>query len=78
MTVYSRSLIEQSRRRVLIFKNGHGSEGVEIVANPEKFEDVSCILKTVLRTYRQGIIVRCTVCIILKCVVILVPCCVYC
>ena len=47
MTVYSRSLIEQSRRRVLIFKNGHGSEGVEIVANPEKFEDVSCILKAV-------------------------------
>ena len=58
MIVYSRSLIEQSRRRVLIFKNGHGSEGVEIVANPEKFEDVSCILKTVLRAYHlEGIIV---------------------
>ena len=56
--VYSRSLIEQSRRRVLIFKNGHGSEGVEIVANPEKFEDVSCILKTELRAYHlEGIIV---------------------
>ena len=24
-----------------MFKNGHGSEGVEIVADPEKFEDVS-------------------------------------
>ena len=53
MPVYSRSLIEQSRRRVLIFKNGHGSEGVEIVANPEKFEDVSCILKAVLKIYHR-------------------------
>ena len=33
--------IEQSRRRVLVFRNGRGTEGVEIVADPERFEDVS-------------------------------------
>ncbi len=37
---FSRSLIEQSRRRVLVFRNGQGSQGVEIVADPERFEDV--------------------------------------
>ena len=36
-----RSLIEQSRRRVLVFRNGEGSNGVEIVADPERLEDVS-------------------------------------
>ena len=36
-----RSLIENSRRRVLVFKNGRGTEGTEIVADPERFEDVS-------------------------------------
>ena len=35
-----RSLIEQSRKRVLVFRNGHGSGGVEIVANPDRLEDV--------------------------------------
>ena len=39
-----RALIEQSRRRVLVFKNGVGTNGVEIVADPERFEDVSFIL----------------------------------
>ena len=37
-----RNLIDTSRRRVLVFKNGNGSGGAEIVANPNRFEDV-CI-----------------------------------
>ena len=41
-----RSLIEQSRKRVLVFKNGNGSSGIEIVANPDRFEDV-CDVKCV-------------------------------
>ncbi len=40
---FCRSLIEQSCRRVLVFRNGQGTEGVEIVADPERFEDVSHI-----------------------------------
>ena len=43
-----RSLIEQSRKRVLVFKNGNGSSGIEIVANPDRFEDVSYKLTTFL------------------------------
>ena len=51
-----RSLVEQSRRRVLVFKNSHGSQGVEIVADPDRFEDVSQALFAILMGF---IIVHC-------------------
>lgn len=48
-------LIEQSRRRVLVFKNGTGNRGVEIVADPERFEDflVACTAKCELGSYAR-------------------------
>lgn len=38
---------------MLVFKNGYGGEGVEIVADPEKFEDVREFFY-VLRTYNES------------------------
>ena len=41
-----RQLNEQTRRRVLVYRNGFGSEGFEIVASLDKFEDVSNVYVT--------------------------------
>ena len=51
-------MIEQSKRRVLIFRNGKGTEGVEIVADPERFEDVCYML---IHQF-SIIIVHCSIC----------------
>ncbi|ELU06637.1 hypothetical protein CAPTEDRAFT_220130 [Capitella teleta] len=52
-----RNLLEQSKRRVLVFKNGHGSQGNEIVADPDRFEDflVACTAKLDLGIYARAL-----------------------
>lgn len=37
-------MLEPSKRRVLVFKNGSFRDGAEIVADPERFEDVSLFI----------------------------------
>ncbi|KAI0226643.1 Doublecortin domain-containing protein 1 [Lamellibrachia satsuma] len=50
-----RQLNEQTRRRVLVYRNGFGSEGFEIVASLDKFEDflAACTAKLELGTYAR-------------------------
>lgn len=33
-------MLESNKRRILVFKNGKGTEGVEIVADAQRFEEV--------------------------------------
>ncbi|CAD5115835.1 DgyrCDS4773 [Dimorphilus gyrociliatus] len=50
-----KKMLESNKRRILVFKNGKGTEGVEIVADADRFEEflVACTAKLDLRGFAK-------------------------